>query len=116
RSGKRSGAWMTTYRSHDDIDGESNVLASNNNNFIKAPPGEPLLISLDDTETLFHEFGHALHYLSSTVTYPSLGTVPRDFVEYPSQVHEKWVLTRPILDQFARHHETGEAMPQALLD
>lgn len=116
RSGKRSGAWMTTYRSHSTIDGERNVLASNNNNFIKAPAGEPLLISLDDTETLFHEFGHAIHYLLSTVTYPSLGGTPRDFVEYPSQVHEKWVLTRPILDQFARHHETGEAMPQELLD
>ena len=116
RSGKRSGAWMTTYRSHSTIDGERNVLASNNNNFIKAPAGEPLLISLDDTQTLFHEFGHAIHYLLSTVNYPSLGGTPRDFVEYPSQVHEKWVLTRPILDQFARHHETGQAMPQALLD
>lgn len=116
RSGKRSGAWMTTYRSHSTIDGERNVLASNNNNFIKAPAGEPLLISLDDTETLFHEFGHGIHYLLSTVNYPSLGGTPRDFVEYPSQVHEKWVLTRPILDQFARHHETGQAMPQELLD
>ncbi|MFN3536577.1 MAG: M3 family metallopeptidase [Brevundimonas sp.] len=116
RSGKRSGAWMTTYRSHSTIDGERNVLASNNNNFIKAPAGEPLLISLDDTETLFHEFGHGIHYLLSTVNYPSLGGTPRDFVEYPSQVHEKWVLTRPILDQFARHYETGQAMPQDLLD
>ncbi len=117
RSGKRSGAWMTTYRSRSNMNGRTeNVLASNNNNFIKAPDGEPLLISLDDTQTLFHEFGHALHYLSSNVTYPGLGGVPRDFVEYPSQVHEKWVLTQPILDQFARHHETGEAMPQALLD
>ena len=117
RSGKRSGAWMTTYRGRSNIDGNTqNVLASNNNNFIKAPAGEPLLISLDDTQTLFHEFGHAIHYLLSNVTYPSLGGVPRDFVEYPSQVHEKWVLTQPILDQFARHHETGEAMPQALLD
>ncbi len=117
RSGKRSGAWMTTYRSRSNMDGDTqNVLASNNNNFIKAPEGEPLLISLDDTQTLFHEFGHAIHYLLSNVTYPSLGGVPRDFVEYPSQVHEKWVLTQPILDQFARHHETGEAMPQDLLD
>lgn len=117
RSGKRSGAWMTTYRGRSNLDGVTqNVLASNNNNFIKAPAGEPLLISLDDTETLFHEFGHAIHYLLSNVTYPSLGGVPRDFVEYPSQVHEKWVLTRPILDQFARHHATGEAMPQSLLD
>lgn len=117
RSGKRSGAWATTYRSHSNLDGdETNVVGSNNNNFIKAPEGEPLLISLDDTQTLFHEFGHALHYFLSTVTYPSLSGTPRDFVEYPSQVHEKWVLTQPILDQFARHHETGEAMPQDLLD
>ena len=116
RSGKRSGAWATTYRSHSNLDGnEKNVVGSNNNNFIKAPEGEPLLISLDDTETLFHEFGHALHYFLSTVTYPSLGGTPRDFVEYPSQVHEKWVLSQPILDQFARHHETGEAMPAELL-
>ena len=116
RSGKRSGAWATTYRSHSNLDGdETNVIGSNNNNFIKAPAGEPLLISLDDTETLFHEFGHALHYFLSTVTYPSLGGTPRDFVEYPSQVHEKWVLSQPILDQFARHHETGEAMPAELL-
>ena len=117
RSGKRSGAWMTSYRGRSNIDGNTqNVLASNNNNFIKAPAGEPLLISLDDTQTLFHEFGHAIHYLLSNVTYPGLSGVPRDFVEYPSQVHEKWVLTQPILDQFARHHATGEAMPQALLD
>ena len=116
RSGKRSGAWATTYRSHSNLDGnEKNVVGSNNNNFIKAPEGEPLLISLDDTETLVHEFGHALHYFLSTVTYPSLGGTPRDFVEYPSQVHEKWVLSQPILDQFARHHETGEAMPAELL-
>lgn len=117
RSGKRSGAWMTTYRGYSNLNGhQTNVLASNNNNFIKAPAGEPLLISLDDTQTLFHEFGHAIHYLLSNAAYPSLGGVPRDFVEYPSQVHEKWVLTQPILDQFARHHETGEAMPQDLLD
>ena len=116
RSGKRSGAWATTYRSHSNLDGnEKNVVGSNNNNFIKAPEGEPLLISLDDTETRVHEFGHALHYFLSTVTYPSLGGTPRDFVEYPSQVHEKWVLSQPILDQFARHHETGEAMPAELL-
>ena len=116
RSGKRSGAWATTYRSHSNIGGvEENVIGSNNNNFIKAPAGEPLLISLDDTETLFHEFGHAIHYFLSNVTYPSLGGTPRDFVEYPSQVHEKWVLSQPILDQFARHHETGEAMPAELL-
>ncbi len=116
RPGKRSGAWMNTYRAHSTFDGAKNVLASNNNNFIKAENGQPLLISLDDAETLFHEFGHALHYLSSTVVYPALGTTPRDFVEYPSQVHEHWVLSRPILDGYMKHVETGQPMPQALVD
>ena len=64
---------------------------------------------------MFHEFGHALHYFSSVVTYPSYGNTPRDFVEYPSQVHEHWVLSRPILDGFMKHHETGQPMPQALV-
>ena len=116
RPGKRSGAWMTTYRSHSTYDGDKNVLASNNNNFNKADPGVPVLISLDDAETMFHEFGHALHAFSSAVTYPALDDVPRDFVEYPSQVHEHWVLTRPILDGFMRHVETGQPMPQSLVD
>ncbi len=116
RPGKRSGAWMTTYRSFSTLDGSKAILASNNNNFTKPEAGQPSLISLDDAETLFHEFGHALHYLSSNVTYPSFGVTPRDFVEYPSQVHEHWVLTRPILDGFMRHYETGEPMPQSLVD
>jgi peptidyl-dipeptidase Dcp len=116
RAGKRSGAWMTTYRSHSTFDGDKNVLASNNNNFNKADAGVPVLISLDDAETMFHEFGHALHAFSSAVTYPALDDVPRDFVEYPSQVHEHWVLTRPILDGFMKHVETGQPMPQSLVD
>jgi len=116
RSGKRSGAWATTYRSYSTYDGVKNVLSSNNNNFIKAAEGQPLLISLDDAETLFHEFGHALHSLLANYTYPALGGTPRDYVEYPSQVHEHWVLSRPIIDGFMRHHETGEPMPQALVD
>lgn len=115
RSGKRSGAWMTTYRAHETFDGPRNVLASNNNNFVKGGPGEPVLISLDDAQTLFHEFGHAIHYLVSNVRYPGLGNTPRDYVEYPSQVNEHWVLTRPVLDRFAKHYQTGEAMPQALV-
>ncbi|WP_312814980.1 M3 family metallopeptidase [Brevundimonas sp.] len=114
RSGKRSGAWATTYRSYSSYDGVKNVLASNNNNFIKAPNGA-LLISLDDAETLFHEFGHALHSLSSQVKYPALAGTPRDYVEYPSQVHEHWVLTRPIIDRFLKHVETGQPMPQELV-
>ncbi len=116
RPGKRSGAWMTTYRSFSQLDGSKVILASNNNNFTKPEPGQPILISLDDAETLFHEFGHALHYLSSVVTYPSYGETPRDFVEYPSQVHEHWVLSRPILDGYLKHYQTGQAMPQALVD
>jgi peptidyl-dipeptidase Dcp len=116
RPGKRSGAWMTTYRSFSTLDGSKVILGSNNNNFTKAEPGQPVLISLDDAETLFHEFGHTLHYYSSNVTYPSYGNTPRDFVEYPSQVHEHWVLSRPILDGFLKHNETGQPMPQALVD
>ncbi|WOK35883.1 M3 family metallopeptidase [Sphingomonas sp. C3-2] len=116
RAGKRSGAWMTTYRSQQKLGGERNVLASNNNNFVKGAPGEPVLISLDDATTLFHEFGHAIHYFLQDVYYPSLGGTPRDFVEYPSQVNENWLLTRDVLDRYAKHYKTGEAMPQALVD
>jgi peptidyl-dipeptidase Dcp len=116
RTGKRSGAWATTYRSQRDLPPAKNVLSSNNNNFAKGAPGEPVLISLDDAETLFHEFGHAIHSMLQDVTWPGLAGTPRDFVEYPSQVNEHWLLTREVLDQFARHYQTGEAMPQALLD
>ena len=117
RTGKRSGAWASSYRGHETFTGqEITPLSSNNNNFVRGGPGEPMLISLDDARTLFHEFGHALHALLSEVNYPGLRTTPRDFVEYPSQVMEHWVLTRPVLDRFARHHQTGESMPQALVD
>ena len=117
RTGKRSGAWASTYRGHETFTGRDiTPLTSNNNNFVKAAPGQPVLISLDDAETLFHEFGHALHSLLSEVNYPGLATTPRDFVEYPSQVMEHWVLTRPILDRFARHYQTGQPMPQTLVD
>jgi peptidyl-dipeptidase Dcp len=116
RAGKRSGAWMTTYRSHETFKGPVTSLVSNNNNFVKGAPGEPVLISLDDAETLFHEFGHAIHEFVSEVNYPGLGETPRDFVEMPSQINEHWVLTREVLDKFARHYKTGAAMPQALID
>jgi peptidyl-dipeptidase Dcp len=117
REGKRSGAWMTTYRSQHDLGGKNRyVLASNNNNFVKGGDGQPTLISLDDASTLFHEFGHALHFLNYDITYPGLAGTPRDFVEYPSQVNENWLLTRYILDKYAKHAETGEPMPQALVD
>lgn len=116
RKGKRSGAWATGYRDREAMDGVvTKPIVSNNNNIAKGGPGEPVLISLDDAETLFHEFGHALHALLSEVKYPSLGNTPRDFVEYPSQVHEMWVLTRPVLDQFARHYKTGKPMPKTLV-
>jgi len=116
REGKRSGAWMTTYRSRAGLLGDEIVLASNNNNFTKGEPGKPVLISLDDAETLFHEFGHAIHYLLVDVHYPSFGGAQRDFVEYPSQVNENWLLTPPVLQRFARHYQTGKPMPQALVD
>jgi peptidyl-dipeptidase Dcp len=116
RAGKRSGAWASSYRPQQRFDAPITAIASNNNNFVKAAPGEPVLISLDDAETLFHEFGHALHGLLQDVSYPWLATTPRDFVEYPSQVNENWVLTREVLDRFARHSQTGEPMPQALVE
>ncbi len=117
RTGKRSGAWAQGYRGHETFTGTRvTAITSNNNNFVRGAAGEPVLISFDDAETLFHEFGHALHGLLSEVNYPGLAGTPRDFVEYPSQVHEHWVLTRPILDRFARHYQTGAAMPQALVE
>jgi peptidyl-dipeptidase Dcp len=116
RQGKRSGAWAFSYRSQHRVGKGSTAITSNNNNFVKGAPGEPVLISLDDATTLFHEFGHALHALLSDITYPSFGTTPRDFVEYPSQVNERWLLERETLDKFAKHYKTGEPMPQALVD
>jgi peptidyl-dipeptidase Dcp len=116
RTGKRSGAWASVYRNQEKLNGAITPIASNNNNFVKGTPGAPALISLDDAETLFHEFGHALHAIVQDITYPGLATTPRDFVEFPSQVNEHWVLTREVLDRFARHYQTGEAMPQALVD
>lgn len=116
RQYKRSGAWQATYQAQQKMDGQVDAIVSNNNNFTKGGEGEPVLISLSDAETLFHEFGHALHALTNDTTYPSLTGTPRDFVEFPSQVHENWVLTRDILDKYARHYKTGAAMPQALID
>lgn len=116
RSTKRSGAWAMGYQSRESFTGTIKPpITSNNNNFVKGAAGEPVLITLDDAETLFHEFGHALHGLLSEVNYPGLDDTPRDFVEYPSQVHEMWVLTRPVLDKFARHYKTKEPMPHALV-
>ncbi len=118
RAGKRSGAWMNAYRNQERFNGEVTTIVSNNSNFVKGKPGEPALISWDDAETLFHEFGHALHGLSSNVSYPSLsGTaVPRDYVEFPSQLLEHWLSTPQVLQRFAVHHQTGKPIPQGIVD
>ncbi|MEQ1731542.1 MAG: M3 family metallopeptidase, partial [Vicinamibacterales bacterium] len=116
RTGKRSGAWASSYRTQRRLDGGATNLASNNNNFLKGAPGEPVLVSLDDVRTLFHEFGHSLHALLQDVTYESLASTPRDFVELPSQINEQWVFTRQLLDRFARHCRTNEPLPEALIE
>jgi len=118
RPGKRSGAWMNAYRSQERVNGEITTIVSNNANFVKGKPGEPLLISWDDASTMFHEFGHALHGLNSNVTYPSLsGTaVARDYVEFPSQLMEHWLSTPQVLQKFALHYQTGKPIPQELVD
>ncbi len=118
RAGKRSGAWMNAYRSQERVDGEITTIVSNNANFVKGKPGEPLLISWDDAQTMFHEFGHALHGLNSNVTYPSLsGTaVARDYVEFPSQLLEHWLSTPEVLRRFAVHYQTGKPIPQSLVE
>ena len=116
REGKRSGAWMSAYRAQENFDGKVSTIVSNNSNFVKGAPGEAVLISWDDARTLFHEFGHALHGLSSQVTYPSVsGTrVFRDYVEFPSQILERWLSTPEVLSRFALHHETGRPIPREL--
>lgn len=116
REGKRSGAWATTYRSHTTFDGKKTVLASNNSNFIKAAPGEAVLISWDDAETFFHEFGHALHFFSSNVKYPTLNGGVRDYTEFQSQLLERWLSTDEVISQFLVNYKTGEPMPEALVE
>lgn len=118
REGKRSGAWMNAYRTQERFKGEVTTIVSNNSNFIKGAPGEPVLISWDDASTLFHEFGHAIHGLNANATYPSVsGTnVARDYVEFPSQLNEHWLPTREVLTKFATHYKTGAPIPQALVD
>lgn len=123
RDGKRSGAWMMDYRGQANWTGTApgvppaTPIVSNNSNFVPAGEGKPVLISWDDAVTLFHEFGHALHGLSSRVNYQSQsGTnVARDFVEFPSQLLEHWLPTPNVLSRFAVHHETGQPMPPELL-
>jgi peptidyl-dipeptidase Dcp len=118
RKDKQSGAWMNAYRVQERFDGPVTTIVSNNSNFVKGAAGEPILISWTDATTLFHEFGHALHGLSSNVTYPSLaGTaVPRDYVEFPSQLLEHWLSTPEVLERFALHYQTGKPIPAALVD
>ena len=118
RQGKRSGAWMNAYRDQEKLNGNITTIVSNNCNFIKGKEGEPVLISFDDATTLFHEFGHALHGLNSKVTYPLLsGTnVATDYVEFPSQVLERWLTTPEVLHQFALHYKSGEPIPQKYVD
>lgn len=115
RPSKRSGAWMSVYRSQSGIDGGTLPIVVNNNNFAKA---SPTLLSFDDVKTLFHEFGHGLHGLLSQVRHERLsGTnVLRDFVELPSQLFENWALEPRLLEQHARHWQTGEPIPRNLID
>ena len=114
RPGKHSGAWSSRYRDQQNLDGWVAPIVVNNNNFAK---GEPTLLSFDDAETLFHEFGHGLHALLSRVRYPSQsGTaVRRDFVEFPSQIFEHWMSAPENLRRYARHYQTGEPIPEQLL-
>ena len=118
RGSKRSGAWMSAFRSQHKLDGEIHPIIVNVMNFSKAGKSEASLLTFDDARTLFHEFGHALHGLLSDVTYPSISgtSVARDFVELPSQLYEHWLSTPAILAKYARHYKTGEAIPKALLD
>ncbi len=116
RQGKRSGAWATTYRSHTTFDGKKTVLASNNSNFVKPAPGEALLISWDDATTFFHEFGHALHFFSSNVKYPTLNGGVRDYTEFQSQLLERWLSTDEVINNYLVHNKTGEPMPKELVD
>ncbi len=117
RSSKRSGAWMTSLRDQERLSGEVRPLIVNVCNFAKAADGEPTLLSFEDARTLFHEFGHALHGLLSSVTYPTIaGTnVATDFVELPSQLYEHWLEQPDVLRRFARHYQTGAPMPDKLL-
>jgi peptidyl-dipeptidase Dcp len=115
RQGKRSGAWAISYRGHDTADGKQVVLVANNSNFVPGKPGEPVLISLDDAETLFHEFGHALHALASQVDYRSLNSGVRDYTEFQSQLLERWLLTDPVIEKYLVNVNTGAPISPELV-
>lgn len=118
RPSKRSGAWMSAFRSQKKLGGDVRPIIVNICNFAKPPTGEPALLAYEDARTLFHEFGHALHGMLSDVTYPMVAgtSVARDFVELPSQLYEHWLEVPEVLERHARHVETGAPMPKALLD
>ena len=117
REGKRGGAWMSSFVRQSRLL-DTRPVVVNNLNVSRAPTGQPTLLTLDEVNTLFHEFGHALHGLSSAVTYPRFSgtSVPRDFVEFPSQVNEMWALWPQVLGNYARHVETGEPLPAAVVE
>ncbi|MCW4456067.1 peptidyl-dipeptidase Dcp [Flavobacterium sp. MXW15] len=117
RDSKSGGAWMDVFVEQDGLSGTRPVVY-NVCNFTKPAPGQPALLSFDDVTTLFHEFGHALHGMFSDVKYPSIAgtSTSRDFVEFPSQFNEHWALDPKVFANYARHHKTGEPMPQALVD
>ncbi|WP_229260487.1 M3 family metallopeptidase [Duganella alba] len=117
RSNKQGGAWMNEYISQSSLLGTHSVVA-NHLNIPKPPAGEPTLLTYDEVKTAFHEFGHALHGMFSNVKYPRFSgtSVPRDFVEYPSQVNEMWAVWPEVLANYAKHYKTGEPMPKELLD
>src|SRR5947207_6547357 len=117
RPSKRGGAWMNAYVQQSDLFATKPVVA-NHLNIPKPPPGEPTLLTHDEVRTAFHEFGHALHGVFSNIKYPRFSgtSVPRDFVEYPSQVNEMWATWPEVLKNYAKHYKTGDPIPQALLD
>jgi peptidyl-dipeptidase Dcp len=116
RPNKQGGAWMNEYVTQSTLLGNHPVVA-NHLNIPKPPAGQPTLLTYDEVRTAFHEFGHALHGMFSNVKYPTFGgaNTPRDFVEYPSQVNEMWATWPEVLANYAKHYQTGEPMPQALL-
>ncbi len=116
REGKRSGAWATTYRSSTSFEGKTNVLASNNSNFVKPAPGEAVLVSWADATTFFHEFGHALHFFSANVKYPTLQGGVRDYTEFQSQLLERWLSTDEVINKYLVHYKTGEPIPATLVE
>ncbi|MEO9526934.1 MAG: M3 family metallopeptidase, partial [Roseibium sp.] len=118
RPSKRSGAWMSAFRSQHKLDGNVSPIIVNVMNFSRGAPGAATLLTFDDARTLFHEFGHGLHGLLSDVTYPMISgtSVARDFVELPSQLYEHWLSQPEILSEFAVHYKTGAQMPADLLD